>query len=309
MADHILVASGNPQLRPLLKWAGGKQWLAPALAHLFEMSGSERLIEPFVGGAALYFAVRPNTAVLGDSNPTLISTYQALKRQPDEISTELCRLSIDPETFYRVRSQRPILKNEIAARMIYLNRTAFGGLWRVNARGEFNVPFGCKPETALPTAYDLRLYSKAIRKARFHASDFESTFAHSSSATDFIYCDPPYTVTHNNNGFLRYNEKIFRWSDQLRLATLCNDIASRGARVVVSNAAHRDVIDLYDKRLFFGFIVPRNSNLAPQAKHRKTQDELLLVSKSLGLTRQRVSRTLREMELADVTLRARGLRW
>ncbi|MGE2723562.1 DNA adenine methylase [Mycolicibacterium pulveris] len=309
MADHILENSNDNQLRPLLKWAGGKQWLAPSLSQLFEMSASDRLIEPFAGGAALYFFARPARAVLGDTNYTLISTYQALKRQPDSVSAELSDMNIDADTFYRIRSEQPVLKKRMAARMIYLNRTAFSGIWRVNARGEFNVPFGCKPETKLPTPSELRSYSRALKNATFYSTDFQDTLAHSSLPTDFVYCDPPYTVTHNNNGFLRYNEKIFRWSDQLRLADLCNDFAQLGTSVVVSNAAHRDVVELYDKRLFFRFVVPRNSNLAPQAKYRKPQDELLLVSKSIGLTRQRISRTLREMGLADVTLRSRGIQW
>lgn len=297
------------RLRPLLKWAGGKQWLAPSLALLYEMSDSHRLIEPFTGGASLYFSTRPNAAVLGDTNRTLISTYQTLKRHPDSIASELRGMTIDPHAFYQIRSEQPTTRTRIAARMIYLNRTAFGGLWRVNARGEFNVPFGCKPETALPSAQDLQTYSKSLRKARFVLSDFESTICHSILPRDFIYCDPPYTVSHNNNGFLRYNETIFRWSDQLRLAALCNEIAQCGTRVVVSNAAHGDVVELYDKGLFFAFVVPRASNLAAQVKYRNAQDELLLVSKSLGLTRQRISLTLRQMGLSDVPLRARGIRW
>lgn len=309
MANHLLAAQGEQRLRPLLKWAGGKQWLAPALARLFTMSGADRLVEPFTGGAAVYFASRPQQAVLGDTNTTLISTYQALTRQAEKISSVLCELTIDPETFYEVRSQRPRRRYEIAARMIYLNRTAFGGLWRVNARGEFNVPFGCKPETSLPTLADLRLYSFALKGVHLCVSDFEETLAEVSSSTDFVYCDPPYTVAHNNNGFLRYNETIFRWSDQLRLAEICNSIASGGGRIVVSNAAHSDVVNLYDRQLFYGFIVRRHSNLAPRAEHRNTQDELLLVSKSVGPTRNRVGRVLQEMEHVHATPKDKGLRW
>ncbi|SEH64854.1 DNA adenine methylase [Mycolicibacterium rutilum] len=310
MADHLLKASNvRQQLRPLLKWAGGKQWLAPSLAQLYNISASTRLIEPFAGGAALYFAAGPERAVLGDANRTLISTYRTLTRHPAKVFAELGDMRIDADTFYRIRAERPALKARIAARMIYLNRTAFGGIWRVNARGEFNVPYGCKPETSLPTLPTLRAYSIALKRAKFYASDFEETFSEPSGPADFIYCDPPYTVTHNNNGFLRYNETIFRWNDQLRLADLCNSAASRGRRVVVSNAAHRDVIRLYDKSLFFGFVIQRNSNLAPQIEYRKPQDELLLVSKSLGFTRQRISNLLQKMELLQTTPRSRGLRW
>lgn len=310
MANYLLTeVQDEQQLRPLLKWAGGKQWLAPSLVQLYKMSGSERLIEPFTGGAALYFAARPKQAVLGDTNQTLISTYQALHRRPAAVAAELSGMRINAETFYRIRAESPTRKARIAARMIYLNRTAFGGIWRVNAQGQFNVPFGCKPETVLPNRSALDAYSKAFRNATFHASDFEQTLRCSSESTDFLYCDPPYTVTHNNNGFLRYNETIFRWHDQLRLANLCNNAARAGISVVISNAAHHDVVKLYDKKLFYGFIVPRNSNLAPQAEHRRPQDELLLISTSLGLTRQRISNTFNEVNLAHATLRSRGLRW
>lgn len=310
MADHLLTGiKGEQTLRPLLKWAGGKQWLAPSLAQLYKMSGSERLIEPFTGGAALYFAARPEQAVLGDSNQTLISTYQALHRRPAAVADELSGMCIDSKTFYRIRAESPTSKARIAARMIYLNRTAFAGIWRVNAQGRFNVPFGCKPETMLPSRSTLNAYSKAFRNAKFYASDFEQTLRQSSASDDFLYCDPPYTVTHNNNGFLRYNETIFRWHDQLRLADLCNNAAKDGISVVISNAAHHDVVKLYDKSLFYGFIVPRNSNLARKTEHRRPQDELLLVSTSLGFSRQRISNTFNEVNLAHATLRSRGLRW
>lgn len=309
MATDLLADTAEHRLRPILKWAGGKQWLAPALAQLFRMSNAARLIEPFAGGAALYFSAAPQQAILADTNTTLITTYQAIAHQPGKVSNELNKLTIDSETFYAIRSQQPSHKYKIAARMLYLNRTAFGGLWRVNARGEFNVPFGCKPETKLPSSADLRAYSHALINASFHVSNFEETLAEVSSKNDFVFCDPPYTVAHNNNGFLRYNEHIFRWDDQIRLASLCNEIAQGGGRVVVSNAAHHDVVRLYDRRLFHGFIVARNSNLASQPKYRTKHNELLLVSKSVGLTRQGVARVLHEMDHLHSTLINKGMRW
>src|SRR5690242_3360279 len=116
---------------PLLKWAGGKRWMSSAIAGILNLSPTERLIEPFVGGGAVFFASEPKRALLGDSNEELIACYRGLKEAPDAVAAILETLSIDKTTYGRVAGWRPPSLEERAARVIYLNRTAFNGLWRV----------------------------------------------------------------------------------------------------------------------------------------------------------------------------------
>lgn len=265
-----------------LKWAGGKRWLAEALV---ESLGTEPfnsgLCEPFAGGAALSFAAGASRVHLGDTNFDLIETYEAIKSDPDVLAESLAELTIDRETYLTVRSQQPKSRHERAVRTIYLNRTAFNGLWRVNMQGRFNVPFGCKPETRLPDASELKATSKVLKRARLDHADFHTVATQTSAG--IIYFDPPYTVSHNTNGFVRYNERIFSWADQIRLARLCAARATEGRTVVVSNADHRDLRALYRDGPFKLYRVSRPSNLAANADLRGHASELLVVSRDVRL--------------------------
>lgn len=263
-----------------LKWAGGKRWLAEALATSLSADAfSGGLCEPFAGGAALFFATTPRDAQLGDVNEGLIRTYRAIQESSPALAETLADLTIDEATYRDVRQWIPKDDVECGARLIYLNRTAFGGLWRVNRRGEFNVPFGCKPETRLPSADELAATSNLFQNVTLTVGDFCEVSSQSSAR--LLYFDPPYTTAHNNNGFVRYNEKIFSWADQLRLAEHASVMADSGRHVVVSNAWHRDVRSLYSERLFKFYRVERPSNLASRPAARGIVQELLILGRSL----------------------------
>jgi DNA adenine methylase len=265
----------------LLKWAGGKRWLAPRLLRAVEASFAvEAICEPFVGGGALFFAGGTGRAWLGDANRDLMLAYRTVALQVDEVISGLAQLSIDKETYMQQRSLDPQGPVERTVRLIYLNRTAFGGLWRVNRNGQFNVPFGCKPETKLPEPGQLRAVSTRLRSAELYAADFSITLG---SAADyaFIYCDPPYTTAHENNGFVRYNESIFSWNDQRRLAAECNRLAEEGRPIVVSNALHSEIHGMYDADLWQMFEISRPSRVAASPRHRGSCHEVLLVSRRL----------------------------
>lgn len=265
-----------------LKWAGGKRWLADVLVpSLGVESFRDGLCEPFAGGAAFSFSSGAPRLHLGDSNNDLMETYRAIEAEPTTIAAELHALSLDVTTFRQVREQVPAARIDRAVRMIYLNRTAFGGLWRVNRFGEFNVPFGCKPETRLPTAAELEATGRLLQKAKLETGDFQRVAT--GSTAGFIYFDPPYTVAHNHNGFTRYNERIFSWADQVRLATVAADLAMEGRSVVISNADHKDLRKLYRDGPFKLYRVSRPSNLAAKAHLRGIASELLVVSKKLRL--------------------------
>jgi DNA adenine methylase len=271
-------AGGAAEFR--LKWAGGKRWLAEDLANGLGLHAfAEGLCEPFAGGAALFFATRPRYACLGDANIDLIRTYEAVRAAPRLVAASLENLAIGPEEFQSVRAWRPETEPETAARFIYLNRTAFAGLWRVNRRGEFNVPYGCKPGTRLPTVEELEMTSQLLAGVVLRAGDFENVSSSSQAAT--TYFDPPYTTAHNSNGFVRYNETIFSWADQGRLARHATALAADRRNVIVSNAWHSEVRELYPQEFFKFYRVARRSNLAARSSSRGRVEELLIVSRNL----------------------------
>ncbi len=264
---------------PFLKWAGGKRWLVPLLSSLMPLQAEACYVEPFLGAGSTFFAVRPANAILADSNISLIETFQLLRDRPEALIRALRRRIVDAKYFARLRASDPQHPVTRAARFIYLNRTAFNGLYRVNQRGQFNVPFGCKDGTVLCDAPVLRMCSAVLRGVNLVAQDFRKTLQ-SVPLDAWIYLDPPYTVMHNRNGFLRYNERLFGWSDQLSLALWANKFAANGGRVILTNAAHQHVADLYSAKHFVRLSVSRNSRMAADACHRRRCEELLIVSRA-----------------------------
>jgi DNA adenine methylase len=230
-----------------IRWPGGKKWIAPVVADIAKHSGYARYIEPFAGSAAVFFELRPEVAILGDVIPDLITTYQAVRDDALRVAGSLRRLRVSRDEYYRIRASRPILPHTIAARFIYLNRTGFNGLYRENREGAFTIPYGGGDRSPKQLLKDRRLEEAAVvlKGADITFSDFELTMR-TAKEGDFVYCDPPYTAKHNNNGFRRYNESIFSWSDQVRLHKAARAAARRGATVVVSNANHAELIGLYE---------------------------------------------------------------
>jgi DNA adenine methylase len=231
---------------PFLKWTGGKRWLASEL-HALAPKEYGRYIEPFLGGGAVFFHLRPWPAFLSDVNAELINTYRQVRDNVDDVIGRLARLRIDPDVYTDIRNSVPRKPVTQAVRFLYLNRTAFNGIYRVNRRGRFNVPFGCKPGTVLCDEPVLRSASKALQNRKLAVCDFEDAID-AAKRGDLVYADPPYTTKHDNNGFQRYNEVIFSWDDQVRLAECCQRARSRGVHVIVSNANHPPV-----RRMYHGF--------------------------------------------------------
>jgi DNA adenine methylase len=231
-------------LDPFLKWAGGKRWLRPLLAEL-ELKLTGRYIEPFLGSGAIFFDLLPAKAHLSDTNLDLIETYRAIKREPAAVEAALVELAAhhSDDFYYEVRGSNPQDSIRGAARFIYLNRTCWNGLYRVNRKGIFNVPRGTKNQILLRTD-DFTALAEKLSCADLECEDFEQSMAR-ATAGDLVYCDPPYTVHHNQNGFLKYNEQIFSWDDQVRLRQCADAAVSRGASVIISNAGHHSVVDLF----------------------------------------------------------------
>ena len=263
----------SKRIKPFLRWAGGKQWISNRLSKLIPpYTGT--YFEPFLGGGSLYFATLPKKAVLSDVNPRLIETYQQLRDAPLEVIDVLDKWTNDEQTYYRVRRMNFDDTIPRAAQFIYLNRTCWNGLYRVNRQGKFNVPFGHHGRTIFD-AQHLMDVAESLKNAEVHHADFDQILKQAQEG-DFIYLDPPYTSLHDNNGFRQYNESLFSWRDQQRLGRTAVCLAERGCTVLVSNADHETVLGLYP-----GFPhrrVARHSILAASSKFRRPTSELLIAS-------------------------------
>lgn len=259
---------------PFLKWAGGKRWLIAS--RNFEVPDKfHRYHEPFLGGGSFFFSLRPTRAALSDLNQELITTYGAIRDYPHEVWRKLSAhsKSHDDSYYYEVRDQRPRSATGIASRLIYLNRTCWNGLYRVNLRGRFNVPRGTKDQVLFPTD-DFVALSRALRGVDLKSQGYEKSLEKVESG-DFVFLDPPYTVKHNTNGFVKYNETLFSWADQERLAEICDELDRRGAFFLLTNADHESVRALYDGR-FKARSVSRKSIIAGRRASRATVTELLV---------------------------------
>jgi DNA adenine methylase len=261
---------------PFLKWPGGKRWLAPLLLKIARTQRFSVYREPFLGGGALFFALNPDAAILSDINGELINTYRQVKLHPDLLLSSLRQLPTNRKTYYSVRNAVGDSRIERAVRFLYLNRTAFGGLYRLNLDGVFNVPFGGGERTPAPlwTRKLIVSATAALRGARLLTCDFEEALR-SAGRDDLVYCDPTYTVAHNNNGFVRYNESNFSWEDQKRLAACCHAAARRGAFIIVSNAHHEDLLGLYRPHRHLS--LSRTSCLCPDASYRRLITEYIFL--------------------------------
>lgn len=262
------------KILPFLKWAGGKRWLANSYTHLLpEKFGC--YYEVFLGSGAIFFSLRPNKAVLSDTNKELIECYCAIR---DEWEAVVGHLTIhhrkhSAQYYYQMRSSKPRTQSTRAARFIYLNRTCWNGLYRVNLEGKFNVPIGTKNNVFLDSD-NFEDLSHLLQDTELIASDFESVIENAKSG-DLIFADPPYTVRHNLNGFIKYNEKIFHWNDQVRLRDCLIRASDRGCLVFLTNANHPSITKLYKKH-FDITSLERSSIIAARSSNRGKCEELVI---------------------------------
>lgn len=261
---------------PFLKWAGGKRWLTSAYGNLLPAS-YERYYEVFLGGGAVFFSMRPQLATLSDLNDQLIECYSVLRDEWQNVVEQLHyhHLNHSKDYYYKIRDSKPRKLGERAAQFIYLNRTCWNGLYRVNLKGEFNVPIGTKTNVLLE-ADNFEALSALLQKTELLASDFEEVIDKARSG-DFIFADPPYTVRHNFNGFVKYNEKIFHWEDQIRLRDCLVRASNRGCLVLLTNAHHPSVIELYEND-FELISLSRSSVIAANSKNRGMYEELIVTN-------------------------------
>ncbi|WP_374971030.1 DNA adenine methylase [Terrabacter sp. BE26] len=232
---------------PFLRWAGGKRWLVSYIAELTAHATIRNYHEPFAGGAAIFFGTNfGSRSYLSDLNADLIETYAAVQSSPEEVWERLRKYRNTEEDYYAARAAKPRTPPTRAARFIFLNHTSFNGLFRVNLRGEYNVPYGYKPSDNRPDLEQLRSASTRLKSATLAVCDFVSALQNVGEG-DLVFLDPPYTVAHNNNGFVRYNDRLFLFADQQRLSSMIDQLRSRGAYYIMTNAAHASIRELFEK--------------------------------------------------------------
>lgn len=272
----MTAAPSERPLLPFLKWAGGKRWFVNRYLETVPVD-FKRYIEPFLGSGALFFALRPRRAILSDLNADLVATFATVRDDWKGVVRLLRRYQQEhsAEFYYSMRTSRPRGARTKAAKFIYLNRTCWNGLYRVNRFGEFNVPIGTRQNVVLPSD-DFAGCSTLLKRASLVASDFESIIRKGKNG-DLIFADPPYVTLHSQNGFLKYNEELFHWNDQIRLRDALRDAKQRGALILATNADTPVVRSLYEGD-FTVRSATRASAIASSAERRGVSTELVITS-------------------------------
>ncbi|MCX5981705.1 MAG: DNA adenine methylase [Nostocales cyanobacterium LacPavin_0920_SED1_MAG_38_18] len=277
------MVSVNPLVKPFVKWAGGKRQLVPTILanHLPKNYNLQTYYEPFIGGGALLFSLQPKKAVINDSNAELINCYKIIKNSLDELIEDLKNHKNNEYYYYDIRDwdreKNFKSKTEVqrASRIIFLNKTCYNGLFRVNSQGQFNVPFG-KYEN--PNILDIAVL-KAVNKylnenqVRILNSDFQEAVKDAKRG-DFIYLDPPYDPVSETASFTGYDVNGFNKQEQRRLKEVFDDLNSRGCHILLSNACTEFIEDLYKDYLHTKISAIRAINC--NGKKRGKVDEILV---------------------------------
>ena len=270
----------NKLIAPFLKWVGGKRQLMPAINELLPKKYTT-YYEPFVGGGAVLFEIQPKKAIVNDFNFELVNTYNVIKNQPEKLIEDLKTHINDSEYFYNIRAldrqedfdQLSDIKK--ASRMIYLNKTCYNGLYRVNNSGEFNSPFGKYNNPNIVNDVTIRAVSKFLNANDITIinGDFESVMKNIRKGA-FVYFDPPYDPVSKSSNFTGYVQGGFNMFDQVRLKDLCDKLDKKGVKFLVSNSATQFILDQYSE--YNIAFVKANRAINSDASKRGEVDEVLI---------------------------------
>ena len=268
---------------PFLKWAGGKSKYLKQLSQFFPSKVS-RYIEPFVGAGSVYFCIlarfQPDVCLLSDLNADLIQCYETVRDECQPLITRLeeHKQNHSSSYYYKVRDQNPkdLRMVEAAARFIYLNKTCFNGLYRVNQSGEFNVPMGSYKAPKICEPDKLMLASHALAVAKLRSSDFASVCLSEAQPNDFVYLDPPYQPISTTAHFTKYTSNQFGRGDQIRLAEIYRELDRRGCYVMLNNSDSEFIWALY--RGYRIETIQTNRSISSNAKTRGMMKELVVLN-------------------------------
>lgn len=232
-------------IKPFLKWAGGKTQLLTEL-HKYVPKNFNKYIEPFIGGGAFFFSLNPHESIIADSNEELVITYRQVKEAVESVIEHLDTFEHSEEFYYNIRCLDP---NELehsyrAARLIYLNKTCFNGLYRVNKKGQFNVPYG-KGNGSFLNREVLRNASEFLGETTIIKGDYLDVLTEFATEDDFIFLDPPYYPVGKSSDFKRYTKEFFYHDNQVQLKQEFDRLVNMGCKVVLTNSDHEVILDLY----------------------------------------------------------------
>lgn len=264
-------------MHPFLKWPGGKRWLISKYQHIFpEIYNS--YYEPFLGGGSVFFHLMPQYATISDTNRDLINTYRVMARNPARLGAMLVNHQEHhcPTYYYNIRNQIPNDPIASAARFLYLNRTCFNGMYRVNQAGIFNVPIGTR--THFTDDIDVfEDYAQVLHNIHILSQDFVRVI-HMAGDGDLIFADPPYVIANKQTSFIKYNDNLFSWKDQTRLLNALIKAKDRGAFIIATNALYRPLEQMYQQYGFYTQRLRRFSSISGTTNGRGQQEELLITS-------------------------------
>jgi DNA adenine methylase len=276
-----MVSQISPQTcpRPFLKWAGGKGRLIQQYQDYFPQDWNN-YYEPFLGGGAVFFHLQPARAILTDINADLINTYCCVKNHVEELIDLLKKHKErhNKDYYYDVRSYCESTDLEKAARFIYLNKTCFNGLYRVNSQGKFNVPVGRYKNPGICQEDVLRVASEALARAEIYQADFTKVLDSATSSDDFVFFDPPYEPISNTSYFTSYSRYAFTREDQIRLRDTCEKLASRRVNVLVCNSDCEFIQEIYQEIGFVLHKIKATRSINSNIKKRGMINELLITS-------------------------------
>lgn len=265
-------------VRPVLKWAGGKTQLIPQIREKIPKNFNT-YFESFFGGGALFFHLLPMHSVISDSNEELINLYKTIASNVDEVIKLLRTFVNSEEFFYQVRGQdrdgNTYSDVERSARTIYLNRTCYNGLYRVNKLGQFNTPFGNYKNPKICDETNLRAASEALQNTEIIKSDFAELLLSRVEKDDLVFLDPPYIPVSQYSDFKRYTKEQFSITDHERLQGVIDELHNRGAYVILTNSNHEIVHDQYSN--YEIEVIPTKRNINSKGDSRTSEDALVTI--------------------------------
>ncbi|MCB0745918.1 MAG: Dam family site-specific DNA-(adenine-N6)-methyltransferase [Ignavibacteriae bacterium] len=272
---NITIKEKKKACKPFLRWTGSKSWLVKNGLGEFLPENFNNYHECFLGSGAVFFSIdNQKKSFLYDSNEELIETYTQIRDNLDKVIDRLKKFKNTEEDYYKVRASKFLTPHTRAARFIYLNKCSFNGIYRVNNKGTYNVPYGRRKNVDIVCENNLKLVQKYLVGTDIQAGDFADSIGNIQKG-DLVFLDPPYTVAHENNGFIEYNKKLFSWDDQQRLKSFLDHICEKEAYFILTNAYHSSIIDLYRDN-GSQFKMSRNCHVGGRLKTRGVFNEVII---------------------------------